>query len=56
MFADDCVLFTEGPTWGYIHAPLQSALDTYVRWGKRNYLGLNVSKTKAMLIGTKSRY
>ena len=55
MFADDCVLYTEGPTWKYVYPSLQDALNVYIDWGTRNYFELNASKTKAMLVGTGSK-
>ena len=55
MFADDCVLYTEGPNWQSIHLLMQEALNTYNKWGNRNYLGLNASKTKAMVLCTKEK-
>ena len=55
MFADDCVLYTSGPTWQHIHSKLQSALDIYISWGVDNSLVLNANKTKSMIVGSKGR-
>ena len=55
MFADDCVLYAQGPTWQSIYTPLQNALDTYLDWGKKNCLSLNASKTKAMIMGNRGK-
>ena len=50
MFADDCVLYCRGNSWGDIHYKLQTSLDTYIMWGKEHNLALNAKKTKAMLV------
>ena len=55
MFADDCVLYTEGPTWQFVHAPLQEALDIYIAWGNENCLLLNADKTKSMVLGNRGK-
>ena len=55
MFADDCVLYTGGPTWQKIHTEMQKALDIYIAWGNENCLFLNASKTKSMLVGTRGK-
>ena len=50
MFADDCVLYTSGPSWVEIHRNLQESLDIYIEWGKEHNLSLNAKKTKAMIV------
>ena len=50
MFADDCVLYKRGGTWGDVHEPLQRGLNEYIKWCHDHNLSLNASKTKAMLL------
>ena len=50
MFADDCVLYQSGNSWGPVRNSLQKALETYVAWGNDHNLSLNIAKTKAMYI------
>ena len=50
MFADDCVLYTNGKDWGDVRGRLQAALNVYIEWGQKYNLLLNASKSKAMLI------
>ena len=55
MFADNCVLYTEGPRWPHIRNRMQAALDIYINWGVENCLVLNAKKTKAMIVGTRGK-
>ena len=50
MFADDCVLYKSDVCCDRIMITLQKGLDDYVKWGGKNNMYLNASKTKMMLI------
>ena len=50
MFADDCVLYTNGKDWAEVRMRLQTSLNAYIEWGQKYNLLLNASKSKAMLI------
>ena len=50
MFADDCVLYTNGKDWAEVRMRLQTSLKAYIEWGQKYNLLLNASKSKAMLI------
>ena len=54
LFADDCVLYPTGNNWNNIHDLLQPDLDNISSWFNSNGLRLNVTKTKALIVG--SRY
>ena len=55
MFAEDCVLYETARDCpglaNCIHAPMQNALNCYIRWFTENCLPLNVEKTKAKFVG-----
>ena len=55
MYADDCVLYLSGNNWLGIKQQLQEDLDCFEHWGELNNLHLNVSKTKLMVTGTRSK-
>ena len=55
MFADDCVLYKSGNSWGPVRQSLQDALNIYIAWGNDHNLTLNVSKTKAMVVCTEQK-
>ena len=49
MFADNCVLYTEGLTWDFVRKPLQDALNVYMKWDQKNCLELNAKKIRQLL-------
>ena len=55
MYADGCVLYMSGNNWGSIRTKLQQDLDCFEHWGEINNLNLNVSKTRLLLVGTRSK-
>ena len=55
MYADDCVLYLSGNYWLSIRAKIQEDLDCFEHWGELNNLHLNVSKTKLLIVGTRSK-
>ena len=52
LYADDTLLFFESSSVQAIEAALSQDLDHVVGWLNQNYLMLNHSKTKVMLLGT----
>ena len=52
LYADDTLLFFESSSVQTIEAALSKDLGHVVRWLNQNYLMLNHSKTKVMLMGT----
>ena len=52
LYADDTLLFFESSSVQAIEAALSHNLDHVVGWLNQNYLMLNHSKTKVMLMGT----
>ena len=55
MYADDCVLYITGNTWGTMRHKLQEDLDCFEHWGELNNLHLNIKKTKLLFISTRSK-
>ena len=55
MYADDCVLYLSGNNWLNIRNKMQEDLDCFEHWGELNNLHLNVSKTKLLVTGTRSK-
>ena len=55
MYADDCVLYLSANNWNVIRRKIQEDLDCFERWGELNNLNLNVSKSKLLLIGSRSK-
>ena len=51
LFADDTAVLVTGPTWETVLDEMQRLLDRMSGWLLGNFLTLNVSKTKYMLIG-----
>ena len=54
LYADDTVLVSNEPDIYTAHMHLQSDLDNVANWCKGNKLSINIKKTKAMVIGTRS--
>ena len=52
LYADDTPIFFPGKSVREIESQLSSDLDSLISWFRSNFLILNVSKTKVMLIGT----
>ena len=52
MFADDCILYTIGNNWNYVHAKLQAELNPLAYWFSVNGLKINIEKTKSMVVST----
>ena len=55
LYADDTLIFFTGKSVREIKSQLSSDLDSLISWFCSNFLMLNVSKTKIMLIGTHQR-
>ena len=55
LYADDTLIFFAGKSVRKIESQLSSDLDSLISWFRSNFLMLNVSKTKIMLIGTHQR-
>ena len=54
-YADDTLIFFAGKSVREIESQLSSDLDSLISWFRSNFLILNVSKTKIMLVGTHQR-
>ena len=54
MYADDCVLYMSGNNWENIRKKIQEDLDCFEHWGELNNLHLNVTKTKILVVGSRS--
>ena len=55
MYADDTVLYLSGENIDNMVINLQTDLDRYSDWCSKNFLSLNVSKTKFVVFGTSQR-
>ena len=55
LCVDDTVLYLSGNNIEDITEVLQVNLNRYSEWCSSNYLTLNVSKTKYVILGTKQR-
>ena len=55
MYADDCVLYLSGNNWMNIRVKMQEDLECFEHWGELNNLHLNVSKTKLLIVGSRSK-
>ena len=55
IFADDSTISVRGKEKNYIFNTLNSLLHDILQWCNENKMVLNVSKTKAMCIGTKQK-
>ena len=55
MYADDCVLYLSGNNWRNIRSRLQDDLECFEYWGELNNLHLNISKTKLLIAGSRSK-
>ena len=55
MYADDCLIYTIGNNWENIVPKLANGLYCFEAWCKRNSLKLNARKSKALVLGTKSK-
>ena len=55
MYADDCVLYLSGNNWANIRVKMQEDLECFEHWGELNNLHLNMSKTKLLIAGTRSK-
>ena len=54
-YADDCVVYMSGNNWESIRTKIQEDLDIFEYWGELNNLHLNVSKTKMLLVGNRTK-
>ena len=55
LYADDTAIFVRGKTVEGINRVLNSELNHVSRWLQKNFLTLNVKKTKTMLFATKRK-
>ena len=55
LFADDAVIFCSNYDQYFIETRLERALKKIVEWCKKNFININISKTKFCVYGTKSR-
>ena len=56
MFADDCVLYIIGTSWDdIVYRPLQTSLETNIRWGNDHNFSLNATKPKAMVVCNRAK-
>ena len=55
LFADDAVIYCSNYNHYFIKFRLERALNKIVEWCKRNFININIDKTKFCLYGTKSR-
>ena len=55
LFADDCVIYFSANVWRNISDTLQSDLNNVTTWFLDNGLRLNTAKTKALIIGSRSK-
>ena len=55
LFADDCVIYFSANIWNNIYDTLQSDLNNVSSWLLENGLRLNTAKTKALIIGSRSK-
>ena len=55
LYADDTVLYHTGDNIEEIRDNLQEDLDQYSSWCSKNFLSLNVKKTKFVIFGTRQR-
>ena len=55
LFADDCVIYFSGNIWKNVFDILQSDLNNVSTWLLDNGLRLNTAKTKALIIGSRSK-
>ena len=55
MYADDTVLISSGEDYNQAMDENQSLFERYIDWSNENGLKINVSKTKHMLLSSKSR-
>ena len=52
MNAYDCLIYTIGNNWNLMFPSIQDGLNAIQQWFIENSLKLNVSKTKALILGT----
>ena len=55
LFADDCVIYFSANIWNNIYDTLQLDLNNVSSWLLDNGLCLNTAKTKALIIGSRSK-
>ena len=55
LFADDCVIYFSSNIWNNIYDTLQLDLNNVSSWLLENGLCLNTAKTKALIIGSRSK-
>lgn len=55
MFADDSIIYASGRTIAEVRNKLQKCIDSLAYWYKCNRLKINESKSKVMVIGTRSQ-
>ena len=55
MYADDTVLISSGENYKSAMDENQSLFERYINWTSRNGLQINVTKTKHMLLSSKSK-
>ena len=55
MYADDCITYKIGNNWNRMCAPMQEDIDNIQQWCARNRLKLNITKSKCLIFGSKSK-
>ena len=55
MYADDCILHCTGNNWPQVFNWLQQGLTNFDAWCVRNSMVLNVSKSKCLVVGSRTK-
>ena len=55
LYADDTAIFVKGKSVDAINSTLNTELEKVSKWLQKNYLTLNVKKTKSMLFATQQK-
>ena len=55
MYTDDCMLYCTGNNWLHVFNKLQHGLINFDTWCVRNNMVLNVSKSKCLAIGSRTK-
>ena len=54
LFADDCILYTDGNNWPYVYRKLQENLSSVSNWCIENGFRMNAFKTRSMVVGNRT--
>ena len=52
MYADDCLIYSIGNSWNLMFPKIQTGLNSFQKWCRKNSLKLNVRNTKSLLLGS----